>query len=303
MVAWRWSGEPSAASAWRNPRGGVNPVAMRSAGLFFSHRRSARIERHYRRLVRETEGLIDWRFAYNPGRRPEPELNLAYEPAELCMPTRYAEAVRNGGVVPGYTDTMSLPCVLALDADCTWVMEYDVDFSGCWRTLFEQFGDCDADLLTTTIGSKVDSPDWCWWRGAKAPAGVPASRMFRAFHPIMRLSRRFARVYRGVTLDPAWGGHSEFMLPTIAAFTGHRLQDLGGADAGSEAAWSSSNYVNSPSQDNLGPGTFRWRPTRPAYFHEAPGDFRLPDKLYHPIKARAPIGESGFVLRAFARRW
>ncbi len=258
---------------------------MRNAGLFFSHMRSARIARHYARLVRETDGLIDWRFAYNPGSRPEPELCLAYERAELCMPTRCAEAARNGTIIGGYTDTLFIPCVLSLDADFTWVMEYDVDFSGCWRTLFEQYRDCDADLLTTTIASKPELPDWHWWRGARAPVGVPASRMFRAFHPIMRLSRRFARVYRRITLDSAWRGHSEFTLPTIAAFAGHRMQDLGGAEARSP------NYVNSPSHPSLGPGTFRWRPSRPSYFHETPRDFRLADKLYHPVKAGMPDWE------------
>ena len=261
---------------------------MRSAGLFFSHIRSARIARHYARLVRETDGLIDWRFVYNPGSRPDPELCPAHERAELCMPARYAEAIRNGSIIGGYTDTLVIPCVLSLDADFTWAVEYDVDFSGCWRTLFEQFSDCDADLLTTTICSKLESPDWCWWGSARAPAGVPASRMFRAFHPIMRVSRRFARVYRSITLDSAWGGHSEFTLPTIAVFAGHRLQDLGGAEARSQAAWASSNYVNSPSHGSLGPGTFRWRPAQPSYFHETPRDFRLPDKLYHPIKTGMP---------------
>jgi hypothetical protein len=43
-------------------------------------------------------------------------------------------------------------------------------------------------------------------------------------------------------------------------------------------------YENTPSDPNLGPGTFIFRPARTAYFHERPEEFAAADRLYHPIK-------------------
>jgi hypothetical protein len=257
---------------------------MRTAGLFLTHVNSPRITEHYERLRRETAGLMDWTFAYNPGAHHGPDLGIPYPRAEYCMQARHAQAVKNNGVIGGYLDTVIIPCVLAIDAEFTWVMEYDVDFSGRWRMFFDQFDPHLADLLTTTVTSKLNSPDWYWWRNATLPEEIPNNQMFRAFLPILRISRQFAQAYRSITQDRRWGGHYEFLLPTIAVSEGFQLRDIGGAGADQPEKWASSNYVNDPSRHDLGPGTFLWRPARPSYFHEAPEDFELLDKLYHPIK-------------------
>jgi hypothetical protein len=43
-------------------------------------------------------------------------------------------------------------------------------------------------------------------------------------------------------------------------------------------------YDNTPADRYLGPGSFIFRPARPAYFHERPQDFAAPGRLYHPVK-------------------
>jgi hypothetical protein len=260
------------------------------AGLFFSHLWCDRVEGHYRRLVEETDGMVEWRVAFNPHNYPAPQLNIPYQAAEYSLPARYSEALRNGGILGGYMDTAIVPCVLALDADFTWVLEYDVDYSGSWGSLFEQFTDNRAGFLTTTVAAKPQSQTWYWWPTARAPSEVLESRMFRAFHPIMRLSSKFAQAYQQAVAEETWGGHAEFTLPTIAHWSGLGLEDIGGALPSTPDRWPYSNYVNDPSHPHLFPGTFRWRPSKAFYFHEAPAEFELPFKLYHPIK---PAGAGG----------
>ncbi|MDQ4087167.1 MAG: hypothetical protein M3177_04020 [Pseudomonadota bacterium] len=244
---------------------------MRTAGLFFSHVRGARIDAHYARLVRESGERIEWRFVRNRGNHPAPRSDLPCQAPRNCLPLRYREAMLNGGVVGGYLDTAIWPCLLSIDAEFTWVMEYDVDFSGSWGSFFERFQDDDADLLTAWICSRPEADEWFWWRSARAPAVISEARMLRGFHPLIRVSRRFAEAYRRIVADPGWGGHYEFTLPTVAVAAGLRLGDIGGGGP-------------SPACRHLTRETFRWKPAQPFYFHEAPEQFPLPEKLYHPVK-------------------
>src|SRR5665213_1218055 len=132
---------------------------MATAGIFFCHVRSARIDRHYDRLVQETTGLVDWRFVYNEGTEPAPQLGIPYVSPQICMPKRFVEQLNNGGIPYGYLDTAIIPCALAVEAAFIWIMEYDVDFSGNWRKFFDQFDTNTADLLTTSIGSRDQFPN------------------------------------------------------------------------------------------------------------------------------------------------
>ena len=77
----------------------------------------------------------------------------------------------------------------------------------------------------------------------------------------------------------------------LAATSGLRVKDVGGALASEPETWAAANYVNDPLHPFLRPGTFRWRPPQPFYVHEQPEGFPLPDKLYHPIKAATPVPE------------
>jgi glycosyltransferase involved in cell wall biosynthesis len=185
-------------------------------------------------------------------------------------------------------DTVIWPRLLALDADFTWIMEYDVDFSGDWATLFEQFRANPADLLTTTILPRGASAGWFWWRSAAAPPHVRREHMHRAFLPMMRVSNRFARSYAQDMADPRWSGHYEFIIPTAAISAGLLVEDIGGDGPFCPSERRNRNYRNSPKDWRLSPGTFVWRPSQDRYFVEAPNAFSEADMLYHPVKADIP---------------
>lgn len=189
--------------------------------------------------------------------------------------------LRNGGVQNGYMDVVIVPRALELDAPFVWAMEYDVDYSGDWRRFFEQFTASNADLLTSTITSREETPLWWHWRTARSPS---PHENYRAFHPVMRLSRRFLEAYAARMGTPGWEGHYEYILPTFAAATGLTLEDLGGTSRFCPAERKGLNYRNTPGNRKLSPGTFVWRPALPFYFHERPELFLQPDMLHHPVK-------------------
>jgi hypothetical protein len=202
--------------------------AMRTAGLFLSHIRSPRIDRHFDRLVRECGYLVEWHFVYNEGRFPAPQVNFPIPSARDVFPRRFAEMECNEGTVGGYADTTLWPCMLALGADLTWLMEFDVDFSGHWETFFAQFAANEADLLTATLFPRAQSAGWWWWPKAKIPPSVGENEIYRAFLPLTRISRRLAVEYVRRMKEPDWFGHYEFTIPTVALSAGMAVEDLGG---------------------------------------------------------------------------
>ncbi len=201
------------------------------------------------------------------------------------MPARFAQARALGRLTDGagMMDTVIMPRVLAAAHERVWALEYDVDYSGHWSSLFRRFTTNRADVLTTTLLPRAHCPDWALWSTAQAPQEVAAAHWFRSFAPLMRLSHRFAAAYVRATNTAAWGGHYEFTIPTIARHLGLRIEDL--AQAGSwRRLFRAPLYHNTPSDPTLSPGTFVWRPARGAYFHQQPGAFTQKERLYHPVK-------------------
>lgn len=255
-----------------------------TCGIFISHFRSDRVERHFERLKDETTGLIQWHFVLNHGTHLELETDFEIQPAGQLLPHRLREMVQNGGIRGGFVDTIFIPAAHSIGAGFLWVMEYDVDFSGHWSQLFNQFQYDDSDLLTTSLTSRVQDPDWYWWDQAVAPEGFDQSDMHRAFMPILRISAKYASVYASTIEHERWCGHYEFTIPTIAAHKGFTVQDIGGERYTNPEGWGEANYVNEPLHPNLTPGTFVFRPPFDFYFHEGPRRFKLNNKLYHPVK-------------------
>ncbi len=257
---------------------------MTAAGIFFTHVRSPRVRRHFRRLVAESSGEVAWHFIFNPDAGARPKAPFAYDDPAEVMAGRYRAMERNGGVQGGYLDTALIPCLRALHADHLWVMEYDVDFAGRWDDLFAPFAGNDADLLTTTLMYREQNPDWPHWRTATAPAWVPQDAMVRALHPLMRLSRDLVNWYAVAMADRAWGGHYEFTLPTSALAAGARIEDLGNDGPFTPPERRGRTYVGKTPGGSTDDLTFAFRPVRPRYFHEAPEQFDRPGLLYHPVK-------------------
>ncbi len=258
---------------------------MRNAGIFLSHVRSERINRHFERLVSDTNSLIDWTFVFNPGNGSTPVSDLDIIPAETSMTERYHEFMRNGGVQNGLMDVVIFPSVIATGAEYVWAMEYDVDFSGHWARFFEQFEENTADLLSSTIQPYQQSKNWWHWQTAAPPLEVPRRAWHRAFHPVMRLSRRYALWYQQKMAHSRWRGLYEYTVPTSAFWGGFRVEDLGGRGPFCPPDRHDQNYANNPWSRTLSPGTLTWRPFREQYFHESPEAFPEPNTVYHPVKA------------------
>lgn len=293
VAAIRWRARSAARSArWT----GDVAAAPQVHGLFLYHQANAATERHFARLVAETRGLVHWHRLYNPGGGAEPQTDLALGHPALLMPRRFAAFARNpGGVQGGFADVAILPAVLATGAAFVWVMEYDVEFSGDWGTFFSQFQRNHADFLSTSLTSQREIRKWFHWPTARAPAGVHRLWRFRAFNPLMRLSRRFALGYVAALRDPDWRGHYEFTLPTIAIANGFTVEDIGGTSRFCPRDRRGRHYTATPDGQTGSPGSFVWRPAIPGYFRDRPELFAGRDLLYHPCKTDVPLWEEAGV--------
>lgn len=158
-----------------------------------------------------------------------------------------------------------------------WVVEYDVEFTGRWATVFDHFRDDDADLLATNLHRHADNPGWENWSSVRGPAGrPPRETLLRAFMPFSRLS---SRAYHA--LDTAyglgWQGHYECLVPTLLTAAGLVIEDIGGSGEFVRPGNVERFYTSTPSVNDLSPGSFVFRPVM-----AAPGE--RPDTLWHPVK-------------------
>lgn len=206
------------------------------------------------------------------------------------FPFQFSELIKTGyrpiaaGVIPGSNHFPVLEFCHAFPRyDYIWVMEYDVAFTGDWRTFFSAI-QSRADLLSAFPRTFADEPDWYWWSTLHIPGrnrSRPAKR-YRAssrpvapmatFNPIYRVSRRAAAYLRGRFLEGCIG-HHEVAMPTLLNLAGMSVEDLGTAPAGCGVAG-------------------RWY-TRETFRYVAPGHPlpvpRLHNMLYHPVKDFFPI--------------
>lgn len=199
------------------------------------------------------------------------------------MPLRMQRMMENGGMYTGFVDVLFVPLAMAMKKEFVWFIEYDVDFSGDWRNFFRQFEDDQSDLLTTSLRTRAQSVDWYHWHTATPPAEIPRSKHLCSFNPIMRLSWRFLEAYVRETAKHDWQGHTEYIIPTIAAHCGLAISDIGGEGEYCPKHLRGCNYTSS-SEVSL--GTLVYRPARHTYFNENGADFLQPDMLYHPVKVQ-----------------
>jgi hypothetical protein len=280
-----------------SPRVEVAEGTMDQAIVFVTHIGGERIQRHYLRLQSETLGLLPAYLCVH--HTTQSHIATTFLPAHFrvddsrmkaALPVRFGDMqIRGKGLLPGFMDLIHMAVMLDPELDrygYIWIIEYDVDFSGTWRCFFSQAMTSSADFLATTIFPRSQTTDFIHWSWFKVPGFLPEKRHLRSFHPIFRFSRRMIHFYKATVEDGTWGGHTESLYPTIAAYRGLQIEDLGGRGPFFPKHASSSYYVNTPRGD-LAPGTFVYRPVEhDSYFHEDPSTFRHPDYLYHPVKIR-----------------
>jgi hypothetical protein len=259
----------------------------RAGAIFVTSRDEPRIREHFRRLQKQTEGLLDLNYIVNKSDFPEPECSLSYVSPKKIMPRRMQRMLENGGMYEGgFVDVLVVPLALALKNEFVWIIEYDVDFSGDWGDFFRQFETDRSDVLTTSLITRAQSLEWVHWETARPPPEVPQSQHLRSYNPIMRLSQRFLKAYVRETARRDWSGQYEYTIPTIANCRGYTIADIGGKGEFCPRCRHGRNYTNSPEEDpySLSPGTFVFLPRRYVYFSENSADFPQADMLYHPVK-------------------
>jgi hypothetical protein len=253
----------------------ASDLSTPQCALFLTTLVNDRIARHFQRLRNETTGMLDIHIVINPFRVPNPICAITGEKAAQLMPKRWAEMLGQEKMVPGYVDLLWVPVAIKAGYAHTWIVEFDTDYAGNWREFFSRFLVNDADVLATTLLDWRDAPNWHFRSTCAAPMSVSSAVWCKSFLPIGRFSKRFLLAYAAAMQSDDWRGHFEFTIPTLARHLRMSVEDIGG---------NGRNYLNTPSVSHLGPGTLIWRPSRTAYFHEAPETFDRKGLLYHPVK-------------------
>jgi hypothetical protein len=274
---------PVLRSATRFLRIGGKPV--KASGLFLCNVPCPRVHAHFDRLQSQTAGLVDWILVPDNGHLQDPRGDEDFVHPSLLMPRRFAAARSAGRLIAGagMMDIVIMPRVLAAPHNLVWALEFDVDFSGNWADMFSRFARNRADVLTTTLQPRAKCPDWALWSTAQAPAQVDQFCWYRSFAPLQRFSKSFATSYIAAFETGLWGGHYEFIIPTLAHHQCRSIEDIG-APGGWINRFRTPLYHNTPTDETLSPGTFVWRPARANYFHETPHEFQETNQLYHPVK-------------------
>lgn len=278
-----WS-EPSTAA----PGSGSEPAAT---VVFLTHTLDGEVVRRYRRLVRETPPDHEVRLAVDV-EAGERMADTAREIAgSSAFPFRFGDLPADHHRRPwaGDNATSLVPGNVALlllhlarsrpPRDHWWLIEYDVAYTGHWRTFFEHFRSNDADLLGTTLQPRSNRPDFHWWDSFEAPEPLRETELLRGLFPVMRLSRTALRIVDRVYAE-GWSGHHEVVLPTSLRDRGRKIEDIGGEGPFVSAGNENRFYTNTPGRTGLAPGTFVYRPAR-----RWPG--LRPDTLWHPVKPTA----------------
>lgn len=186
----------------------------------------------------------------------------------------------NKAFIPGNEETMFLMFADAYPAkEFYWFIEYDVVFSGDWREFIMSFADRDSDLIATTLIRYREIPDWKIWRSIVAPEAnsLGEEEMLRSFLPVCRFSARALDTLRS-QLAAGWSGHPEALVASLLLHEGYFVEDLGGTGEFVRPENYGRFYSNTPSNPDLSPGTFVFRPKM-----ERAGD--LPNMLWHPVKS------------------
>ncbi len=168
--------------------------------------------------------------------------------------------------------------------DYYWVVEYDVQFTGDWRVIFEHFAPSTRDLLATNIHRYAVFPGWPVWKTLRMSDDQRVSQAdwVRAFFPFCRFSRLALE-----TIDSAyqqgWAGHYEVSIGTLLLRAGLSIEDFGGQGEFVKSGNENRFYTSTVTNKFLSPGTFIYRPLKYKVGN-------LENKLWHPVKEFDPIG-------------
>jgi len=162
--------------------------------------------------------------------------------------------------------------------DFYWFIEYDVRFTGNWKSLFQYFeGQSESDLLGTALTSYDERKNWKWWKTLRAPwfSFLRNSEKIRGFFPVIRLSSGALNALKNAN-QRGWKGHHEVVIPTVLHRLHFSIEDIGGVGRFVSEENINRFYFNNRFARGLAPGTFVCKPSEPI-------DERIDNKLYHKV--------------------
>jgi hypothetical protein len=193
-------------------------------------------------------------------------------------------------IVPGNTYAVYIDLLPAFPhTKYFWFVEYDVRFSGNWRTLVDICGRSDADMLGCYLRTREEIPDWDWWPSLWNKRNPQAQILgIRAFLWASRFSRRALSLLSQRCIEDGWTGHVEVLVPSLLHDAGMVIEEIGGRGPFTpevrQGLFYSSEYgISLPSRNgDFGLGSNRYAP--PLLFC---GIRR--DRLYHPVKTNRSL--------------
>jgi hypothetical protein len=247
-------------------------------------------DRIHRQLGRDYKFIVH----YDATSTPDVELPRLDYPV---LPFNFKEIrtkfphLRQSKIVPGNKYPAYIELLTAFpEIQYFWFVEYDVRFSGNWRTLVDTCRRSDADMLGCHIRTRQEIPDWDWWPSIQNMHD-PQRQLpgIRAFTWAVRLSRRAMDLIAQRCIEDGWTGHLEALLPSLLHDAGMRVEEIGGRSPFTPPErrglfYSSEFGISSPSLNgDFGLGSNRFGP--PLLFWGA-----RRNRLYHPVKTdRRPM--------------
>jgi hypothetical protein len=263
----------------------------RQCVLFLTDSDSPRILRHFDRLTAESPFPT---FLCFPGTIDLQRDGVVLDYKSASTRFRFRGATHDldqpRPFVPGTLDLLWLEAIkeiLHRDAfEFFWILEFDVDFSGCWSVFFDAFLDNSSDLIATHIARRhsLSQAKWMWWKSFNPTNELTFDHHRKLFAPLVRLSLPLVTAVGDFYNSKQSRGHHEALLPTLCSYFGMVIEDIGGkSEFGRGMNWIGSNAQGPTFRVNR-----KGMPT--SYFEEAPQGFDRPNVIWHPVKvAGSPV--------------
>ncbi|MCM1313208.1 MAG: DUF3405 domain-containing protein [Bacteroides sp.] len=164
--------------------------------------------------------------------------------------------------------------------DNYWVIEYDVIFTGNWKTFLDTSDHIQADLLSSHIEFYSHSNrEWEWWKWSRwnEKNNYSVESYVKSFNPIYRMSAA-ALSFMDCFMREGNSGHFEALIATALYNNGYKLVDFGGYGEFVPHGFENKYYVKGSGTNN---GTIRYRPL---YLQQEIKALGIADKLFHPVK-------------------